>query len=296
LGSKAQDSTTQKASSAGAQSTDSTLDANAAQNQTFANNARTTLFGTYSPTTGKYSGGTQSQFLNPSSMNTTGLTGSYQNLYSTQANQQAQAAKDGVATSEQNQAAHGMGETPAGYSANQEREAYQTQAANNGANYAQDFGNQHAEAVTNYNNANDLLNSNATNTANLSEAGNTAAAGNYSNLYGTASTPVPTALGTVLGTVGTLAGAAGQAFQGAGTKAICWVAAEIFDGWDDPRTSVVRGWLLGDFSRLRIGRAITDLYRKYGEELAAAIRKYRPLRWIFTPILHLALRAARKGK
>jgi len=214
MSSKAQDQKTQTAASTGAQSNDATLDANAAQNQQFANQSRSTLFGTYNPATNQYSGGTESAALNPSSMNTTGLTGSYANLYNTQANQQAQGAQQAVGTTEQNLASRGMGATPAGFAANQQREAYQTQANNNGQNYANDFGAQHAEAVTNYNNANNMLNSNASGTANLSLQGNTAAAGNYSNLYGTASQQTPTAVGSILGAAGGLAGAGATAYAG----------------------------------------------------------------------------------
>lgn len=214
MSSKPQDATTQAAASTGAQANDATLDANAAQNQTFANNSRSSLFGTWDPTTNQYTGGSESQYLNPASLNTTGLTGSYDNLYNTQANQTAQGAQQAVGSTIQNLQSRGMGATPAGFAADQQRQAFQTQAGQNGQNYATDFGNQHAEAVNQYNLANTMLSNNGTGAGTLSSTENTNAAGNYSGLYGTASTQTPTALGTILGTAGTLAGAGATAYAG----------------------------------------------------------------------------------
>lgn len=289
MASKPQDQQTQTAASAGATANDATLDANAAANQKFADQSRSTLFGSYNPQTNQYSGGTESQFLNPSSLNTTSLTGPYANAYNTEANTNAQAAKNAVSTSEQNQAAHGMGATPAGYNANQQREAYQDQAQNNAANYSGLFGQQHNEALNQYQNANSMLSNNSTGASSLSLQGNTNAAGNYNGLYGTASQQTPTALGTVLGTVGTLAGAAGQAFSG---KVPCWCAAEVFGGWHEPRTVIVRRWLQENFA----GTRLYNLYAQYGERWAAVMRRHRSVRWFFTRLFNHFLRLARKAQ
>lgn len=213
MSSKPADATTQAAASTGAQTNDATLDANAAENQTFANNSRSSLFGTYNPSTNSYSGGTESQFLDPSSLNTTGLTGSYSNLYNSQANQTAQGAQQAVGTTIQNLQSRGMGAAPAGFAADQQRQAFQNQANQNSTNYATDFGNQHQEAVSQYNLANNLLSNNSTGAGTLSGSENGTAAGNYAGLYGTATTPTPTALGTVLGAAGTLAGAGASAYK-----------------------------------------------------------------------------------
>jgi hypothetical protein len=287
IASKPQDAATQTAASSGAQQNDATLDANAAQNQAFSNQTRTSLFGTYNPQTNSYSGGTESPFLSPSSLNTTSLTGPYSNLYNSQANTTAQGARNAVATSTQDMANRGMGKSPAGFGANQEREAYQNQANQNSTNYATDFGQQHQEAVNQYTNANNLLNSNASQTANLALQGNTAAAGNYSGLYGTASQQVPTALGTTLGTIGTLAGAGATAYAGKP----CWCAAEVFGGWHNPRTILVRQWLTDNFA----GTWLYNLYVEYGQRWAAAMRRHRSVRWFFTRIFNQLLRMARKG-
>ena len=214
MSSHAQDQGTQAAASTGAQTSDATLDANAAQNQAFANQSRATLFGSYNPTTNTYTGGSESAYLNPNSTDTTSLNGSYANEYNTEANANAEAAKTAVGTTLQNLSSRGMGKTPAGFAADQERQAYQTEAANNGTTYSNLFGQQHAENVQQFNNATSLLSNNSTGADQLSESGTAAAAGNYSGLYGTASTPVQSAWGTVLGTAGTLAGAGATAYAG----------------------------------------------------------------------------------
>jgi hypothetical protein len=214
MGTKAQDPTTQAAASTGAQAQDAQLAANAAKNQAFSDQTRTTLFGTYDPTTNKYAGGTESAYLDPASQNTTSLNGSFANEYNNEANATAKGASDAVGTTMQNLASRGMGSSPAGFAADQERKAYQDQTAQNGNNYSNLFGQQHGEAVANYQNANNMLNSNATGAANLSVQGNTNAASNYGGLYGTASQQKQTGLGAALGAVGGLASAGAQAYAG----------------------------------------------------------------------------------
>jgi hypothetical protein len=216
MSSSPQDATTQAAASSGAQSSDATLDANAAQNQQFANQARSSLFGTYNPTTGTYSGGSESQFLNPSSLTQNGLQGTYLNQYNNATNNLANQTQDAVGTTMQSMANQGMGKSPAGYAADQERQALQTQAGQEGNLYAAAANGQEQQAQTNYANANNMLNSNATNTANLSVQGNTAAASNYASLYGTASTQVASPLTTVLGGLAGAGAGVGSAMTGYG--------------------------------------------------------------------------------
>jgi hypothetical protein len=220
MGTHAQDSATQKTASAGATANDQQLAANAAQNQQFANQTRASLFGNYDPTSGKYSGGTESQYLDPSAMNQPGLNGTYLNQYNNAANKVAQNTKDAVGTTMQNMASRGMGRTPSGFASDQERKAYQDQAGELGDLYSSTNQAQHNEALNNYWNANNMLNSNASQTANLSVQGNQAAAGNYSSLYGTASQQVQSGVGAVLGTVAGLGGAAGSAMTGAGAMGL----------------------------------------------------------------------------
>jgi hypothetical protein len=91
-----------------------------------------------------------------------------------------------------------------------------------------------------------------------------------------------------------LAGAVG-AIGGAATGAEimhCWVAAELWGGWDDPRVAKVRTWIFGEFSRTRPGAAVARIYARHGERTAAAIRRWPILRRVFLPLFNLALRKA----
>ena len=167
------------------------------------------------PQTNQYSGGTESQYLNPSSMTQNGLTGNFASAYNTEANTNAQGAKNAVQTSQmQNANSQGQGRTPIGYQADQARQAYQTEAQNNAANYSGLYGAQNTQAVNQYNNANGMLAASANQNQNSATANNNTAAGTNTNLYGTASQQTPTALGTILGAAGTLAGAGATAYAG----------------------------------------------------------------------------------
>lgn len=215
MGSHAQDKNTQKTASAGATANDQQLAQNAQKNQAFADQTRQSLFGTN--TGGKYSGGSVSQFLDPGSMNKSGLSGAYAQNYNNASNDLAQGAQRAVGTTMQNLASRGMGKAPAGFAADQQRKAYQDAAGQRGDLYSGLATQQHGEDVNNYWNATNMLNSNASQTANLSVAGNQAAAGNYASLYGTASQQVQSGLGATLGTIAGLGGAAGSVMSGVGS-------------------------------------------------------------------------------
>lgn len=91
-------------------------------------------------------------------------------------------------------------------------------------------------------------------------------------------------------------GALGAVGGGLATRppATCWIAAEIFGGWREPRTVLVRNWLLTDFGKGWMGSKVLNLYRKYGKQTAAAIRRHPSLRLIFTPLFSLALNRAKR--
>lgn len=212
MGSHASDSTTAKAASSGAQQQDQTLDKNAAQNQQFANQTRQSLFGNYDPTTGSYSGGTVSPFLSPSRLNQTGLSGTYKNQYNTASDTLSNETKNAVGTTLQAMNSRGMGRTPAGFAADQMRQAYQNAAGQRASLYTGAAQQQHADALNNYWNATNMLNSNASQTANLSLQGNQAAAGNYSSLYGTAQQQVPSGWAVAGQTLAGMGQAAGSIY------------------------------------------------------------------------------------
>lgn len=284
MGSHAADQQTATAASSGAQAQDQQLAANAAKNQQFSDQTRKSMFGTYDPTTGKYTGGTTSQFLDPNSLNQTGLNSTYLNQYNTAANTVANNTRNAVGTTMQSLNSRGMGRTPAGFGADQVRKAYQDQAGQLGSLYSDTATQQHNDALDSYWKATNMLNANASQTANLSVQGNQAAAGNYSSLYGTGEQQVQSPWGSVLG-----------AAAGVGSAAItkyCWVAAELYGGWDDPRTDLVRSWIFGPFAEKRIGRMFGALYARFGERVAEMIRTNRPLRAAMRYIFDCALAAA----
>jgi hypothetical protein len=87
----------------------------------------------------------------------------------------------------------------------------------------------------------------------------------------------------------------GQLLTG-NSKSACWIAAELYGGWSEPRTVLVRGWLFGEFRKSLFGRVVTDLYLRFGEGIAAQIHKHPPLQCVFLPIFNLALRKAQGGR
>lgn len=92
-----------------------------------------------------------------------------------------------------------------------------------------------------------------------------------------------------------MAGAAAQgAGTGAGLAAACWVAAELWGGWEDPRVKLMRRWLSVSFGKHWYGAVPVALYARHGESWARWIRKSRVLRWAFSAIFERGLRAAQR--
>ena len=89
--------------------------------------------------------------------------------------------------------------------------------------------------------------------------------------------------------------AAGTMAAGAvGGLLLCWVAAELYGGWMEPRAVLVRTYLRDVLHKKWYGWPLVELYVLVGEKTAAAIRKFPFLRRIFLPIFNLALAKARK--
>ena len=90
--------------------------------------------------------------------------------------------------------------------------------------------------------------------------------------------------------------ATGQAFAegaGKGMTAGCWVAAELYGGWGDPRTKTLRAWFLGPMKGSILGR----LYLRYGERVAKQIRYHLILRRVVRRFFdHLLEQATAWGK
>jgi len=86
-----------------------------------------------------------------------------------------------------------------------------------------------------------------------------------------------------------------QGAQGAasmGFKPGCWIAAEVYNGWLDPRVSLVRGWIFGEFAKKFLGSLAARAYLKFGERTAEAIRQHPMLRRPFKALFDCALRKA----
>lgn len=211
MGSSPVDKSTQQSSSAAATQLSATQAANAAAAQKTANQTAAQQFGTIDPTTGKYSGGTESQFLDPSLLTQNGLSGTFQNQYNNTANNNANTAKDSVSTTLASLNSRGMGATPAGFAADQEQKAYANQAGSNSANYANLSQAQLTNAQNNYWNANTALSAYGTNQQNAALTGNSNANSTNTSLYGTASQQKQN---PVAGIIGAAAGAGATAYAG----------------------------------------------------------------------------------
>jgi hypothetical protein len=88
----------------------------------------------------------------------------------------------------------------------------------------------------------------------------------------------------------------GEMAGGIATKAAmgCWIAAELWGGWDNPRTILVRMWIFGPFRDSWIGRRLANLYIGFGEDVARWMKTNRLLRWVMRKIFDAALEKAIK--
>jgi hypothetical protein len=135
------------------------------------------------------------------------------------------------------------------------------------------------------------------------------------SLYGTASGAAQGDLGTAASTAATpgfwdtlgdsLASTPGDFASGVGkgvgtalgAQIGCWVAAELYGGWDDSRVILLREWIFGPFQReSRIGYFLAAFYIRHGFEIAAAIRRNRVLRKCVKMIFDKALVRAQEWK
>jgi hypothetical protein len=195
------------------------------------------------------------------------------------------------------QAAQGGGDTfiPSGVTDQQNEELAATGASTDSTLHSQILQDDYTQGNTNYNNAvtgqtnvagmlNPVGYSTATSTAG-SNAGNEANA-----IAASANSPFTAVMGA-LGAVGGAAIGKMPSFGGA-PAAPCHIAAELYGGWNEPRTVAIRAWLINDFEPTALGGPLVSLYRRYGKQTAAAVKRYKPLRWLFTPLFNLALKKA----
>lgn len=278
----AQDKPTQTAASAAAEQAAATQAKNAATAQTNANNMSASLYGTYDPTTRTYSGGSVSEFLDPSKLNQKGLYGTYLQQYNSAADQVANNTRNAVGSTFRNMASRGMGATPTGFGADQQRQAFQTEAGQLSSLYGGAAGQQLSDATNNFWQANNMLNNSANVNQASATANNAGAAGTNASLYGTASTQTPNVWGNIM------TAAAGNA--GAGSK-VCWIAEAIY-GVDDIRTHFVRSWLWNTYRETPLGFAVVEFYRIFGKSIAWFVRRSSGLQAAFRPLFDGALNHA----
>jgi hypothetical protein len=72
----------------------------------------------------------------------------------------------------------------------------------------------------------------------------------------------------------------------------CWIAAELWGGWADPRTVLVRRWLDTGFRARWYGPPVLAAYGRWGERVAKEIRTRLRLRSFFQWIFNAALKKA----
>jgi hypothetical protein len=76
---------------------------------------------------------------------------------------------------------------------------------------------------------------------------------------------------------------------GAGSHTrICWIA-EVLYGAADPRTHLLRMWLVDVYCKTAIGSIVVALYQMFGRELAALVRRSSLLRRMVRPVFEAGL-------
>lgn len=195
-------------SAAGASASDSALASQATQATAYAKQAHDTLFG--SGTSGS-SGGTLSSFLDPNSLNVSKPTGAYGLQYNQAVGNIAQQSQQTQGSLARSMASRGFGNAPSGFAADQQRQAAEAATTQKGQAFTQLAGQSYQDALSNFWNANNIASGSAATNTNAAISADSSAANNYANLYGTASTPVPSALGGIIGSGLQAGGAVGAA-------------------------------------------------------------------------------------
>jgi hypothetical protein len=84
-------------------------------------------------------------------------------------------------------------------------------------------------------------------------------------------------------------GGKGRRLDAAGSRTrICWIA-EVLYGAADPRTHILRMWLVDVYSQTASGSIVVALYKLFGRELAALVRKSSLLRRMLRPVFDAGL-------
>lgn len=195
MSSKPRDSGTMSAASSGAQASDAALASQATQSTAYAKQAHDILFG--AGTDGK--GGSLSQFLDPNSLNVDQPTGAYKLQYNQAVGNIAKQGQDVRGSVARANASRGFGAGPAGFAQDEARQAAESQIDRQGAAFTDYAGKSYGDALNNFWNATNIATGSGAANTNAAISADSAAANNYANLYGTASTPNPSAVGGIIG-------------------------------------------------------------------------------------------------
>lgn len=192
------------ASSAGAQASDAALAAQANQSTAYAKQAHDLLFGAGTGTgsgTGALSGGggTLSKFLDPNSLNVSGPTGAYGLQYNKATENIANQGAQNRGAISRNLASRGFGNMPSGFAADQTRQEMADESNQKGAAFTDLAGKSYADAMNNFWNSTNIASGSGAANTSAAISADSAAANNYANLYGIASTPKPNTAAALLG-------------------------------------------------------------------------------------------------
>ena len=89
-------------------------------------------------------------------------------------------------------------------------------------------------------------------------------------------------------------GGRGRRRDAAGSRTrICWIAEVLF-GADDPRTHLLRMWLVDVYSKTALGSIVVAAYGRLGRRLSRLARRSSLLRWILRPLFQAGLVRAHK--
>lgn len=75
------------------------------------------------------------------------------------------------------------------------------------------------------------------------------------------------------------------------SKTPCWIA-EVLYGAADPRTRLLRGWLIAIYEERRSGWMFVALYRRFGRSTAALIDRGLLPRQLFQPLFDMLVEKA----
>jgi hypothetical protein len=76
---------------------------------------------------------------------------------------------------------------------------------------------------------------------------------------------------------------------GGGVSVGCWIAVELYGGWDDYRVKLLRAWIWGPFSSTWWGGFWAGMYSQYGLRASGWVRRSRIVRKVFKLIFDRAL-------